>query len=85
MEFLQLIILSVIIFSIAFLGLAVRILIKRGGKFPSTHVGGNKHLSRQGIYCARTQDRIEQNKLKSKTDYKNVRLIKNKNDSQLLC
>lgn len=75
MEYLQLIILSVIIVTIAFLGLAVRILIKKGGKFPNTHVGGNKHLNCQGIYCAQTQDRLERNKLKDKTDFKNVRLL----------
>ncbi len=76
MEFLQLIILTVIIVAIAFAGLAVRILFKRRGNFPNTHVGGNKHLNRQGIFCARTQDSIEQNKIKNKTDFKNVRLIK---------
>jgi hypothetical protein len=76
MELLQLIVLSVVIVTIAFLGLALRILIKRGGKFPNIHVGGNKHLNSQGIYCARTQDRLERDKLKTEPDFKKVRLLK---------
>ncbi|NLB25878.1 MAG: hypothetical protein GX820_04210 [Bacteroidales bacterium] len=75
MKFLQLIILTVIIVALAFAGLALNILIKKGGKFPNTHVGGNKYLSCLGIFCAQTQDRHEQEKVKKKIDYKNVRLV----------
>lgn len=76
MEYLQIIILSVILVALAFAGLAVRLLIKKGSRFPNTHVGSNKHLKRRGIFCAQTQDRLERNELKKKTDFTKVRLIK---------
>jgi hypothetical protein len=60
MEILKVILLAVALVSIAMLGLAVRILIKKGGRFPNTHVSGNKYLKRNGIYCYQTQDRIAQ-------------------------
>ena len=37
--------------------MSVTILIKRGGRFPNTHVCGNRHLRRRGISSAQTQDR----------------------------
>jgi hypothetical protein len=81
MEYLQIIILSVIIVALAFAGLAVRLLIKKGGRFPNIHVGGNKHLNRRGIYCAQTQDRLERNELKKKTDFTKVKLIRPSKDN----
>jgi hypothetical protein len=81
MEYLIIIILSVIIVALAFAGLAVRLLIKKGGRFPNIHVGGNKHLKRRGIYCAQTQDRLERNELKKKTDFTKVKLIKPSKDN----
>lgn len=44
--------------------LSVKILFKKGGTFPNSHVGGNKALSKKGIYCAKTQHR-EQMKQKN--------------------
>ena len=40
--------------------MSVTILIKKGGRFPNTHVCGNKHLRRQGITSAQTQDKQAQ-------------------------
>jgi hypothetical protein len=34
----------------------VRIIIKKNGKFPDTHVGGNPALGKKGIKCAQAQD-----------------------------
>jgi signal-transduction protein with cAMP-binding, CBS, and nucleotidyltransferase domain len=73
MEFLKVIILALILVFLAIAGLALRILIKKDGKFPNIHVSRNKSLARQGIFCAGTQDRIEQSKLKKHIDYKKVR------------
>jgi hypothetical protein len=72
MDFLILIIISIFIIALAFAGLALNIILKKGGKFPNTHVGGNRYLNKKGIYCASTQDRLEQEKYKRKPDYKNV-------------
>ena len=40
--------------------MSVTILIKKGGRFPNTHVCGNKHLRRKGISSAQTQDKQAQ-------------------------
>ena len=74
MEVLKIILLAVALVSIAMLGLATQILLKRGGKFPNTHVGGNKHLKKQGIVCAQTQDKMERAKVKQKVDFKDVKI-----------
>lgn len=40
--------------------MCVAILIKKGGRFPNTHVCGNKHLRKKGITSAQTQDKQAQ-------------------------
>jgi hypothetical protein len=75
MEFIVIILLAVVLVALAFLGLALQVLFKKGGKFPNTHVGGNSYLKRQGISCAKTQDRIEQAKLSQEVDFKNIKFI----------
>jgi hypothetical protein len=75
MEFITIILLAIALVAIAFLGLAVQILFKKNGKFPNTHVGGNPSLQKQGISCAKTQDRIEQAKIQQQVDFKNIRFI----------
>lgn len=74
MEVIKIILLAIALVSIAMLGLATQILLKKGGKFPNTHVGGNKHLKKQGITCAQTQDRIERVKVNKQVDFKNVKI-----------
>ncbi len=50
--------------ALVFAALGIRILIEKNGKFPHTHVGGNKEMIKRGIYCAQTWDRNEQKKVK---------------------
>jgi hypothetical protein len=76
MEILKVILLAVALVSIALLGLATQILLKKGGKFPNTHVGGNKHLKQQGIHCYQTQDKIEQKNARKEVDFKDVKILK---------
>jgi hypothetical protein len=40
--------------------MSVTILIKKEGRFPNTHVCGNKHLRKMGITSAQTQDKQAQ-------------------------
>lgn len=75
MGILKIILLAIALVSIAILGLATQILFKRGGKFPNTHVGGNKHLKKQGVHCYQTQDKIEQAKVAREVDFKEVKII----------
>lgn len=37
-------------------GLSVTMLIKKGGRFPDTHVGHNKEMRKRGITCAKLTD-----------------------------
>ena len=74
MEILKIILLTIALVSIAMLGFATKILLKRGGRFPNTHVGGNRHLKRQGIACAQTQDKIERAKVKRQVDFSKVKI-----------
>ena len=58
---------TVIILVICVVLLSVKVILKKGGNFPNTHVGGNKALREKGIYCAKTQDR-EQSQHKTLKD-----------------
>jgi len=76
MEILKVFLLTVALISIALLGLATQVLLKRGGKFPNIHVGGNKHLKRQCISCAQTQDKIERAKVERQVDFNKSIIVK---------
>jgi hypothetical protein len=78
MELLKVFLLTLGILSIAMVGLAITMLIKKGGKFPNTHVSGNKYLKRNGVYCSQTQDRLEQLNSKKKIAFKNVTFVPDK-------
>ncbi len=46
--------LVVILISVAFLG--IRMLVKKDGRFPDTHVGHNSEMKKRGIRCAQHND-----------------------------
>jgi len=75
MEVLKIILLSVALVAIAMFGMAIRILLIKGGKFPNTHVSGNKYLKRNGIYCSQTQDRLEQDKARKKVAFDKLTFV----------
>lgn len=52
-----LLLVSVILISIAVLLLSIKILLVRGGRFPNTHVGGQKAMQDRGISCHTSQHR----------------------------
>ena len=56
----RLFLISLLIIAVGMALMSVTILIKKGGRFPNTHVCGNKHLRRQGISSAQTQDKQAQ-------------------------
>ena len=58
----RLFLISLVIIAIGMVLMSVTILIKKGGRFPNTHVCGNKHLRKQGITSAQTQDKQAQHK-----------------------
>ncbi|MEZ5105153.1 MAG: hypothetical protein R2757_11700 [Draconibacterium sp.] len=63
---------AIVLLGLAFAGLAIQILVKKGGEFPNTHVSGNRYLKREGVYCSQTQDRLEQAKAWKKISYNNL-------------
>ncbi len=62
--------LSIVVISFALLG--VKILISKKGKFPNTHVGGNKALNKRGVYCVQTQDYMEYNNIKTNSQHRKL-------------
>ncbi len=61
-EMLETILISVLIVAICIALLAIKILFKKNGKFPNTHVSGNKAMRERGIGCVQSQDREARNK-----------------------
>ncbi len=58
---------TVIILVICVALMAVKVIFKKGGRFPNTHVSGNSALRKKGIHCAKAQHK-EQNKQKTLYD-----------------
>ncbi len=46
---------ALVIMLLALVLLGIRILLVKGGKFPSTHIEANKALRDKGIHCANRQ------------------------------
>jgi hypothetical protein len=55
--FWKVLILSVIMMAIVAFLMSIKILFKKNGKFPNTHIGANKEMAKRGITCATSQDR----------------------------
>lgn len=51
--FVDIVLISIALISLAFLGMALNILIKKKGKFPAYQVGHNKNMARMGISCVK--------------------------------
>ena len=48
---------TLLIIAICVALLAIKVIVKKNGRFPNTHVGGNKEMRRRGIKCVQSQDR----------------------------
>ncbi|MDC1106761.1 hypothetical protein OAT16_08635 [Prolixibacteraceae bacterium] len=72
----KLVLISIVMVAIAFAGLAITILLKKNGKFPHTHVGGNREMKKRGLICAKSYDALEQKKAYAKVNFKIVKLAK---------
>lgn len=58
----QVVLYSLVIVGIAILLLGIRVFFVKGGKFPNSHIEGNKTLKDKGLCCARRQDSLDRNK-----------------------
>jgi hypothetical protein len=81
MAILKVVLLAIAIMALAFLGLAVQTLLKKGGKFPNTHIGSNKYMKANGVTCAQTFDKIEQAKARKELRFKQVILDESEDKS----
>ena len=54
--FLQVLLISIGIVAIAFIGLGLSIFFRKNGKFPETGVGHNPEMIKRGITCARSDE-----------------------------
>ncbi|MBA4322218.1 MAG: hypothetical protein C0408_05310 [Odoribacter sp.] len=54
--FLKLIIISSLVLIISFIGMGLRILLKKNGRFPETHISRNKEMQKRGLTCAQKTD-----------------------------
>lgn len=69
---LKVFLLSVAIMALVLVGLALQIIMKKGGKFPNTHIGSNKYMKENGVTCAQTYDKIEQAKVRKELRFKQL-------------
>ncbi|NOZ47782.1 MAG: hypothetical protein GXO79_13520 [Chlorobi bacterium] len=59
MLILKVILLSIALLAIAFAGFATQILLKKGGKFPNTSIGGNPNMRKLGITCVKCEEQAK--------------------------
>jgi hypothetical protein len=52
----KVILISIIILGIVFIGLGISIFFRKNGKFPETEIGHNKHMKRLGITCVKCDE-----------------------------
>lgn len=54
---LKTILITMLIVAICIALLSIKILLKKNGRFPNTHVSGSKAMRERGIGCVQSQDR----------------------------
>ncbi|HJC93314.1 MAG TPA: hypothetical protein H9752_03675 [Candidatus Phocaeicola excrementigallinarum] len=54
---LKTILITLLIVAISMVFLSVKVILKKNGRFPNTHVSGNKAMRERGIGCVQSQDR----------------------------
>jgi len=54
--FLKLLIISALFLVLTMVGLGLRILLKKNGRFPETHISQNKEMQKRGLSCAQKTD-----------------------------
>lgn len=52
----KLILPTLLILVVCFVFLSIKILFKKNGRFPNSHVSGSKALRDRGIHCTQSQD-----------------------------
>jgi hypothetical protein len=55
-KMLKIFLLTLLVISVSLLFLCVKLLLKKNGRFPNTHVSGSKEMRKRGIGCVQSQD-----------------------------
>ena len=58
--------LALIVVAFCFIGLAIKEILKKIGRFPDIHIGHNKEMAKRNIHCVNTEDFL------ARRDYKRV-------------
>lgn len=80
MEILKLLLVTVVLMGLIMAALAIKILLKKGGKFPNTHISGNRHMKERGVTCAQSYDKMEQAKVRKELRFREFTLGNSKMD-----
>lgn len=54
----KVLLLSIVLMAFVAVLMSVRILLRKKGQFPNLHIGANKEMTKRGISCASSQDRL---------------------------
>jgi hypothetical protein len=74
MEFFQIFLVAIVLVALCFVGLAIKVLLSKRGRFPNIHIGGNKTLQERGITCFTSYDKMEQKNAGKKLRIKKLSL-----------
>lgn len=58
-KMLKTLLLTLVIIAVSMVLLAIKIIIKKKGRFPNTHIGHSAAMRKQGIHCVQSMDRME--------------------------
>ncbi len=54
----------IILVGLAMVGLSIRVILRKNGRFSSQHISQNKKMREKGIHCVNTQDYEERHRVK---------------------
>jgi hypothetical protein len=54
--FIKILIITIVMLSLAFLGMMFNILVRKQGKFPEYRVGHNRQMAKKGIKCVKHEE-----------------------------
>lgn len=58
------ILIVILLVGLAMVGLSIRVILRKNGRFSSQHISQNKKMRERGIHCVNTQDYEERHKAK---------------------
>jgi hypothetical protein len=75
-DFIHTLLPAILVLAVGLAGLAITILVRKNGRFPNTHIHGNRHLQKNDIHCAQKEDHDEQMKALEKDKFRNLKYRK---------